>query len=311
MLQGLGGHPARWAGHSRTAPPLLLGAPRVDRNPRAAPPPHTVPKGNQRLCPLGELIPPALCSRTVLRGCRRQRLQPEPWEHRTPQRCRPGRARPPRTPPVPGSAQLRWDAGLEAALRPPVPAPLDGGNARRQTLRNPGPCPTAPRGACLHRVSPVQAAAGASLTAAPGEGKGSGGARPRSWKRRVPALPARRSPWRLGGAALGGGNGGASRSAPLRSPSFRGRPRPFHFRRCLGVNFRVSAAPPCPPAAVQPIRARLAGHRQVWSAARIRGGRDGRKEPLPAAGRGGQCEALPTSARGWGKLRPEEARPIR
>lgn len=101
------------------------------------------------------------------------------------------------------------------------------------------------------------------------------------------------------------------RSAPLRSPSFRGRPRPFHFRRCLGVNFRVSAAPPCPPAAVQPIRARLAGHRQVWSAARIRGGRDGRKEPLPAAGRGGQCEALPTSARGWGKLRPEEARPIR
>lgn len=246
-----------------------------------------------------------------LRGCRRQRLQPEPWEHRTGQRCRSGRARPPRTQSVPGSAQLRRDAELEAALCPPVPAPLDGGTARRQILRNPWPYPTAPRGPCPYRLPPVQAAAGASLTAAPGEGKGSGGARPRGWKRRIPALPARRSPWRLGGAALGGGNGGASRSAPLRSPSFRGRPRPFHFRRCLGVNIRVSAAPPRPPAAVQPIRARLAGHRQVWSAARVRGGREGREEPFRAAGRGEQRQALPTSARGWGKLRPEEARPIR
>lgn len=65
MLQGFGRHLARWAGHSRTAPPLLLGAPRGDETSRAASPPRTAPKGKRRLCPLGELIPPTRHSRTA------------------------------------------------------------------------------------------------------------------------------------------------------------------------------------------------------------------------------------------------------
>lgn len=107
-------------------------------------------------------------------------------------------------------------------------------------------------------------------------------------------------PWRLGGAALGGSNGGggASRSRPV---SLRGRPRPFHFRRCLGVNIRVSAPPPRPFAAAPPISARLAGYRQVWSAAREGGGAG---SAVLRAPRGGGAERREVGLRGAATTNP-------
>lgn len=110
-------------------------------------------------------------------------------------------------------------------------------------------------------------------------------------------------PWRLGGAALGGSNGGgASRSRPV---SLRGRPRPFHFRRCLGVNIRVSAAPPRPFAASPPISARLAGYRQVWSAARKRGGAARAGRTIPRAPRRGRSRAAGGGTRRGSNHQPQ------
>lgn len=206
------------------------------------------------------------------RPAARRRAPRSPGQSRSPRRRPHHQARPP--------LPLPWRHRLGPSLAAAPGRPGEPHRLRRPPAKRPGWGWGRRRG---RRRSHRGAAPGGWEGAAPPGGRGTRG-RGQGSGEGPPPSPL---PWRLGGAALGGSNGGASRSRPV---SLRGRPRPFHFRRCLGVNIRVSAEPPRPLAAAPPISARLAGHRQVWSAARERGG-EGRE--------GGAGRTIPPPRKGW------------